>query len=214
QMKRVIQNEFADILTFERQIDSGRLAKYLARDIDHTESDEEVKEAEKSARALVSVLSIPPFREAAMAYYYRFITNAWQTLTFDPDQYRKDLEYCGKLESELKSRDPSNFIATWHHFSYVNFINVNADEAARLRCLKLAMRLIRDRSNNRPFPSNVSAIPKDPFTGKPLIYRRTSQGFMLYSLGTNLKDDQLKSSPGKPRDIGVRYPASSSDIAR
>jgi hypothetical protein len=32
-------------------------------------------------------------------------------------------------------------------------------------------------------------IPEDPFTGKELIYRRQGQGYILYSVGPNFKDD-------------------------
>ena len=33
------------------------------------------------------------------------------------------------------------------------------------------------------------AIPTDPFTGKPFVYKRKGKGFLLYSIGPNLKDD-------------------------
>jgi hypothetical protein len=32
-------------------------------------------------------------------------------------------------------------------------------------------------------------IPVDPYTGKDFIYKRTSNGFQAYSIGSNLKDD-------------------------
>jgi hypothetical protein len=38
----------------------------------------------------------------------------------------------------------------------------------------------------------------DPFSGKPLIYRKTTDGWMLYSIGPNLKDDGGRT--GKRRD--------------
>ena len=38
-------------------------------------------------------------------------------------------------------------------------------------------------------PGLLSAVPIDPFTGKPLVYRREGEGFIVYSLGTNQKDD-------------------------
>jgi len=38
-------------------------------------------------------------------------------------------------------------------------------------------------------PEMLSEIPTDPFSGKPLIYRRTPSGFIVYSVGSNGKDD-------------------------
>ena len=39
------------------------------------------------------------------------------------------------------------------------------------------------------FLAYVKAIPKDLFTDKPLIYSRKGKGYILYSLGPNMKDD-------------------------
>lgn len=38
-------------------------------------------------------------------------------------------------------------------------------------------------------PSFLSAVPQDPFDGKPLRYRRTENGFLVYSAGYNQRDD-------------------------
>ena len=38
-------------------------------------------------------------------------------------------------------------------------------------------------------PTYLKTIPKDRFNGKPLIYRRKSGGYILYSVGSNLKHD-------------------------
>lgn len=39
----------------------------------------------------------------------------------------------------------------------------------------------------RPYPR--WKLPEDPFSGKPLVYRRSSGGFTIYSIGPDLKDD-------------------------
>ncbi|MBS3734657.1 MAG: hypothetical protein KGY99_07000 [Phycisphaerae bacterium] len=38
-------------------------------------------------------------------------------------------------------------------------------------------------------PTYLQAVPTDPFTGEPLIYKRTDAGYVLYSVGENLDDD-------------------------
>ncbi|MFZ2147883.1 MAG: hypothetical protein WAV28_11745, partial [Sedimentisphaerales bacterium] len=35
----------------------------------------------------------------------------------------------------------------------------------------------------------LKELPRDPYSDGPLIYRRTDEGFLLYSFGVNLKDD-------------------------
>jgi hypothetical protein len=38
-------------------------------------------------------------------------------------------------------------------------------------------------------PDILRAVPTDPFTGKPLVYVRGGEGFLVYSIGLNGKDD-------------------------
>lgn len=38
-------------------------------------------------------------------------------------------------------------------------------------------------------PEILEEIPVDPFTGHPLIYKKQDSGIMVYSIGSNLKDD-------------------------
>ncbi len=35
----------------------------------------------------------------------------------------------------------------------------------------------------------LKELPMDPWSGKPLVYKRTDDGFMLYGIGSNFKDD-------------------------
>jgi hypothetical protein len=57
-------------------------------------------------------------------------------------------------------------------------------------------------------PKYLDKIPDDLFTGKPLIYRLTEKGFLLYSLGPNGKDDDGHGPGDDPKgdDIAVRIP--------
>ena len=38
-------------------------------------------------------------------------------------------------------------------------------------------------------PASIPAVPNDPFNDKPLTYRLTKKGYILYSVGTDMKDD-------------------------
>jgi hypothetical protein len=61
--------------------------------------------------------------------------------------------------------------------------------------LGLACRLHRMQHTTYPVslrdlsPAYLPALPLDPFTGRGYVYRRAGQGFKVYSLGENLKDD-------------------------
>ena len=59
----------------------------------------------------------------------------------------------------------------------------------------LALKLFKQQAGVYPdtldalAPEFLKFIPVDPFTGKSLVYRKDGDGFLLYSLGPNLKDD-------------------------
>lgn len=64
----------------------------------------------------------------------------------------------------------------------------------------LACRLYKGRTGQYPenlealVPAILKEVPIDPFTGKPLVYRREGTGFIVYSLGSNQKDDGGRST--------------------
>ena len=59
----------------------------------------------------------------------------------------------------------------------------------------LACRVFKARNGRFPddlselVPSLIPETPIDPFTGSPLMYRKAGEGFVVYSLGSNQKDD-------------------------
>jgi hypothetical protein len=57
-------------------------------------------------------------------------------------------------------------------------------------------------------PKYLDTIPKDLFSDKPLIYRPTEKGYLLYSVGVNAKDEQGQSFDDQPPgdDLTVRMP--------
>ena len=50
-------------------------------------------------------------------------------------------------------------------------------------------------------PAWLPAVPLDPFSNRPLVYRITTNSFLLYSVGPDGKDDQGTSlKAGRNRD--------------
>lgn len=92
------------------------------------------------------------------------------------------------------------FTRNFWQFDYPYFIKIWARrDAARIA---LACELHRSSRGEYPerldqlAPEFLPEIPPDPFTGKPFVYERRPGGFIVYSLGENLKDDG-----GEPDDI-------------
>ena len=52
---------------------------------------------------------------------------------------------------------------------------------------------------NKLAPEFLDVIPVDPFTGQALVYRKNETGFVLYSVGPDMKDDNGTPEPRKTR---------------
>ena len=65
----------------------------------------------------------------------------------------------------------------------------------RLLVCDLAIRLYRQEEGADPeeladlVPEYLPAVPEDPFSGRPLVYRRTETGYLLYSVGPDETDN-------------------------
>jgi hypothetical protein len=72
----------------------------------------------------------------------------------------------------------------------------NRDDAMRrLLMTEAALRLFRSEhgrwpaSLNELVPDLLSKVPADPFSDRPIVYRCTDDGYLLYSVGGNGVDD-------------------------
>jgi len=92
-----------------------------------------------------------------------------------------------------------------------------ADRAEQVRQnARLAFALAWYRQDCGRYPETLEAlapkylpqIPKDVFSGRPLIYRPSENGYLLYSVGANGKDDGGRSYDDEPPadDLSVRMP--------
>jgi len=78
----------------------------------------------------------------------------------------------------------------------------------RLALTAVALEQFRAAHNNR-YPASLSELTPDylvttltdPFDGQPLRYRKQDAGYVLYSIGPDLKDDGGKPMNGKGGDI-------------
>ncbi len=51
-----------------------------------------------------------------------------------------------------------------------------------------------------PAPDYIGEMPEDPFTGEPYVYRREGGGFVVYSVGSNGRDDDGRRSSDRSQD--------------
>ena len=87
--------------------------------------------------------------------------------------------------------------------------------ATYLDLAKLSLALAACKGDKGRFPVALDAlkgryvneIPADVFSGGPLIYKRTEKGYLLYSVGENMKDDGgVEDKDADKDDIAVQVP--------
>jgi hypothetical protein len=96
------------------------------------------------------------------------------------------------------------------------FINLTAETTALVRCTVLAISIERYQrqhaklpgSLNDLIPAYINSLPLDPFTGKNLLFSSDEESYVVYSTGTNRKDDGgstiRKADDVHPLDLGLR----------
>jgi hypothetical protein len=105
----------------------------------------------------------------------------------DREQFKKKIENVPRRYISIGYGVP-NFSAT-----FVKETDREADLAVAR--VGLACRIFKSRRGRFPenlselAPDIVKEIPIDPYTGATLIYKKSEEGFIVYSIGSNGKDD-------------------------
>lgn len=99
-------------------------------------------------------------------------------------------------------RNPASRISVIHPLTkilanmYDCRLQAEVDSAlAEIALNKVGLSLLAYKEKTGSFPQTLSilnnrVLPKDPFSKKELIYRKNGSGFILYSIGKNLRDDK------------------------
>jgi cytochrome c biogenesis protein CcmG/thiol:disulfide interchange protein DsbE len=77
-------------------------------------------------------------------------------------------------------------------------IEIEYSSRAEIQALITTIAILRYNSDKNGYPATLSGLisagylkelPKDPYSNKPLVYRRAQEGFTLYSFGADFDDD-------------------------
>jgi hypothetical protein len=120
-----------------------------------------------------------------------------------PERIQSGQYYASMLVSMLPSR-----------LEKVKQAEERAEQVQRNLVIAFALAAYRDDTGRYPdsldklVPKYLEGIPNDLFTGKPLRYRLTEEGYLLYSVGVNGVDDNgiEKNEEMDADDLSVRMP--------
>ncbi len=125
------------------------------------------------------------------------------------------------LMLESPRRVISERLANKIQIALIPYVSYATEMETRAKTLRdfgmIALALAEYHGDHGSYPENLSDVsptylktrPQDRFTGQPLKYKRQDIGYVLYSYGPNLKDDNGYSDGDGPDDIGIRLPSGS-----
>ncbi len=125
--------------------------------------------------------------------------------------YREMKRQARHFEAQVQAV-PRIFVATRILMpGYASPVMRRDDTIARINGTRIFIALHRYAQRHGTYPASLSVLasglkwtaPLDPFSGGPFKYKRTDKGFLLYSIGSNLKDDggvEKTKEPGKTDD--------------
>jgi hypothetical protein len=160
---------------------------------------------------LGSIWEGPPWREKFGLWIFRPLVKRDMRRSlpsFEWLEAQAKLPYFQNREA-LRSRDNDIREVPWYGFltkmmiggAEPVFMKTAQIEAIMLASRAgLACRLYKSRTGRYPerleelVPALLPEVPIDPFTGKPLVYRRDGEGCIVYSLGSNQRDDGGRST--------------------
>lgn len=169
----------------------------------------------KSVHDAIRLLRSCPLRWIVKYSYAKTLSAMNQALDLAPLSYHEIRQKYPEVSQTHKTRNPIlDLIPSITIDDYVKIREKLELADCRARLARIAQALWAYRGDRRAFPEELKALhpaylqelPIDPFSGQRFIYRRTGEGFALYSVGENQRDDggvhyEIYSSENPKRDL-------------
>ncbi len=144
--------------------------------------------------------------ESLFFWFIRPLTKAetlWGLKKFDEIESRAILPYY-QTKAFWTQYDQEINVIPWYryisknllaHFSSILLKEAALEAVMGAGQIGMACKIYKRREGHFPedasalVPDTLDELPVDPFTGKPYVYKLEEDGFIVYSLGSNEKDD-------------------------
>jgi hypothetical protein len=119
-----------------------------------------------------------------------------------------------EVQKEVEDMSMLYALASMAGLSFPRIIEIDLRVGASVDCARVAVAVERYRESTGKLPDTldelvgdyIEEIPLDPFDGKPLRYKRTERGFVVYHIGEDGIDNGGKSRDYDDRDAPYDYP--------
>ena len=125
---------------------------------------------------------------------------AWDFMDSIVDKSPAYLRKVNKNPSEVLSKmvQDNAFVSMFIDPTLLKLVERNYQTKTEMEAVIAILGLLRYKADKGVFPERleelklsryIKSLPIDPYTDKPLAYKRTGESFMLYSLGVDFDDD-------------------------
>ena len=141
---------------------------------------------------------------AKVERYYKLLNRA---SSCSPWQYERNFQHVKTNYEQIQKENP--FIKMWAF--NIRALRIAANSRANLNATVTILGILRYKADNHQYPDSFSelvvkgyidAIPDDPYSDGQIVYKRTDNSFLLYSLGADFDDDGGTPSKWGEGDIG------------
>lgn len=161
-----------------------------------------------------AILRLIGYYELDYGSYLIGMNKAITLLSNPPPENLRAFRYLSRVGEESAKRRRTLSGQTMSVYAAVPFHEAEAIAHQRIVALALSLESFRNETERLPeqlaelTPKYLPEMPEDPFTGVALKYRRTEQGYVIYSVGRDREDngglekaDRKKSADKNSYDI-------------
>ena len=155
-------------------------------------------------RLIILRATFKPLFLADRAAYMRLMHKSAQLFQLFGDSYSHEQanNELYKLSSDIEKieRNEKRYLLTSMLFpSMIRVKQIHREMIAELRITRVGLALLQHKQSRDAFPDTLEALKLsdiiDPYSAEPLRYKAQGQGFILYSIGPDKKDND-----GSPRE--------------
>lgn len=143
--------------------------------------------------AMELMLKTPGFLDSQMASVFQSYRTLYSSVPEDKFAFAAREDAVTKHDRELEtSKRLDTILARIFTPIYIGSFTAEAKAEATWRSLRAGLAAVEYRNRTGRYPEKLPVsgpLSMDPFSEQPLIYKRTNEGFLVYSVGENKKDD-------------------------
>ena len=166
----------------------------------------------ESSNSVIRIARYAPVRTVYEWRYVQLFRRRYSELRSHTDSVVAQLKDSEKAQIDLERKAKSDWtygLADILMPIFSGLPSIVGESEARIHVLTAATDLLREKAKTGKWPTSpatTAAEWKDPFSEKPLKFVAKPNGFLIYSIGRNLKDEGGKPRPKRYLDENYDIP--------